>query len=355
MEYYISSEAKNYRSVYLNYVELLKQIIQKYVENEAKYKSIVLFATGSSSNAAFGAVPFMTERLGIPVYVEEPSIAANYHSNFREDILYIAISQGGHSASTIKIVNELRHKKIDIFVLTSDLSSPIAETGATIIPMGMEVEEMPYVTLGYSITVLLLILFASEVAYRIKKTSSAIYEKDKKEIELVIENMPKIVEISEEWTDKYLIQSCDMKRVYFIGYGAAYGVAREGETKVTETVHITAQGKELEEYMHGPYLGLHNSDRFVFIEPQGRLEDRAKKLQNFLKLHSNHVSVIGKNQFYNSEVDILNLNTNVSELLVALFMTIPVHLLAYKLSKSKNIDLEILPYPEFDEITKSKI
>lgn len=355
MEYYIKSEAKNYQKIFADYQKLLNLLIQKYIKNETNYTAIVIFATGSSSNAAYGAVPFMTERLGIPVYVEEPSIAANYHSNFKENILYIAISQSGHSASTIKIVKELVAKKIDIFVITSDLRSPIAKTGAEIISMGIEIEEMSYVTLGYSVTVLLLILFAVEAAYKAKRINSTVYSKDREEIKQIITNLPEIVSLSEQWSSEYLKQNSETKRIYFIGYGAAYGVAREGETKITETVHITAQGMELEEYMHGPYIGLHSLDRFVFIEPQGKLENRAKKLQNFLNLHCDNISIINKNEGSNFKKNSLNLNTDVNELLAALFMTIPVHLLAFKLSQVNHIDLESPTYPEFDKITKSKI
>ncbi|WP_294956072.1 SIS domain-containing protein [uncultured Lactobacillus sp.] len=355
MSYYVNSEASVYKQIRTNYQELLKPMINSFKTNETKYKSIVIFATGSSSNAAYGALPLMTERLGIPVYVEEPSIAANYQNHFQDDILYIAISQGGHSASTIKVVKELLAKKITVFVLTSDLNSPIAKTGAQLIEMGMGIEEMPYVTLGYSVTILLLILFAIEVAHQTKRLSSKGYEKDIKEIDRIIENLPHIVQQSERWADRYVNENSELKRIYFIGYGAAYGVAREGETKITETVHITAQGKELEEYMHGPYIGMHASDRFIFIEPQGKLEGRAKKLQHFLRLHAKHVTVIASYNCTNDEVDSLNLKTDVNELLTSLFMTIPIHLLAYKLAKAREINLEVPAYPEFDEITKSKL
>ena len=355
MEYYIKSEAENYSKILNDYQQLMDKLVEKYKSNKDKYSSIVLFATGSSSNAAYGAVPYMTERLGIPVYVEEPSIAANYHSNFRDDILYIAISQGGHSASTIKVVKELVDKNIDVFVFTSDLESPIAKTNASMISMGFGIEEMPYVTLGYSITILLLILFAAEASYQTGTISKELYEEDKKELGIIADNLPSVVNLAEEWTKQYLEQNTDIERLFFIGYGAAYGVAREGETKVTETDHITAQGKELEEYMHGPYIGLHNSDHFIFIEPQGKLEERSQKLAKFLRLHSDHITVIAKNKVLNPKDEVLDLKINVNELFAALFMTIPVHLLAFKLSKVVNNNLEVITYPEFDEITASKI
>ena len=48
--------------------------------------------------------------------------------------------------------------------------------------------------------------------------------------------------------------------------------------------------------MHGPYLGLHAEDIIVFIEPNGKLADRAQLLRKFLKQHVNHVYTIYANQ-----------------------------------------------------------
>ena len=51
----------------------------------------------------------------------------------------------------------------------------------------------------------------------------------------------------------------------------------------------------------------------------------------------------------------LSLEVEADELFAALYMTIPVHLLAYRLSKEKGHDLEHSAYPDFDQITSSKI
>ena len=51
----------------------------------------------------------------------------------------------------------------------------------------------------------------------------------------------------------------------------------------------------------------------------------------------------------------LCLNVDIDELYASLFMTVPIHLLSYQVSRLKGHNLEKSTYPEFDEITSSKI
>lgn len=161
MDYYIRSE----QSVYENIIRSRKDLLQKVIQMEkVDYQAIVIFATGSSSNAAFAAQLYMSDKLAIPVYVEEPSTAGNYMLHLNKNTLYIAISQGGHSYSTIHLVKEIERQGGIVFTLTSDLTSPIAKESTRAIDLGMGIEEMPYVTLGYSATILMLNLMALELA-----------------------------------------------------------------------------------------------------------------------------------------------------------------------------------------------
>lgn len=84
--------------------------------------------------------------------------------HLNKNTLYIAISQGGHSYSTIHLVKEIERQGGIVFTLTSDLTSPIAKESTRAIDLGMGIEEMPYVTLGYSATILMLNLMALELA-----------------------------------------------------------------------------------------------------------------------------------------------------------------------------------------------
>jgi len=348
---YVGLEQGFYQSVFENrdklYGDKFDQSALKNISN------IVIFATGSSSNAAYSALPFMSKTTGLPIYIEEPSIAANYLLNFNDDTLYLAISQGGHSYSIINLVQKFEQNGKKIFALTSDEKAPVYKVSDHVLSMGMPVEEMPYVSAGYSVTILDLMFISMEIG----KTLGHLDQNQKESYELsikqVIENIPDVIAKSNTWIDKNIQTFNKAKRMIWIGYGSTYGVAREGETKVTETVHISSWGKELEEYMHGPYLGLHDDDVIVFIDPNGMLEDRVNRLKKFLALHVENVISINSKKS-GSEKD-LTFGIDCDELLASLFMTIPVHLMSFKLSQLKGNDLTVSAYPEFDRITASKI
>lgn len=350
---YVALEPEYYQNVLNNYVKLFVEPID--LNKVKQLSAIVLFATGSSSNAAYGARPLMSKILKVPVYVEDPSMAANYLHYNDSNTLYIAISQGGQSYSTIHLVEQFIKNNQTIYALTSNPNSPLNKISNNVLSMGMPVEEMPYVSAGYSVTILDLILISMVISQKIGHLETKQFDSYLNQIQTIITALPQVIQQSQTWVNNNLSQFFHAERVILIGYGATYGVAREGETKFTETVQNTALGKELEEYMHGPYIGLHANDSIVFIEPQGQLEQRANALKCFLNKYVENVTTIYADKTDNIKERDLCLNVNCDELLSSLFMTIPIHLLSYQVSQLKGRDLEKSTYPEFDVITKSKI
>ena len=350
---YVALEPEYYQNILDNYQTLFTQHID--LSKIKQLNSIVIFATGSSSNAAYGARSLMSKILKVPVYIEDPSIAANYLHYSDPNTLYFAISQGGESYSTIHLVEEFIKSNQTIYTLTSNPNSPLYKVSNHVLSMGIPIEEMPYVSAGYSVTILDLILISLVIAQKNGNLNEQQFNSYLDQLQKVTHLLPKVIEQSQMWVNQYQNQFYHAKRVIFIGYGATYGVAREGETKFTETVRNTAFGKELEEYMHGPYLGLHEDDHIVFLEPHGQLAQRANLLKVFLDKYVKNVSTIYANNSNNLKEEDLCLNVDIDELYTSLFMTVPVHLLSYQVSRLKGHNLEKSTYPEFDEITSSKI
>ena len=350
---YVALEPEYYQNILDDYQTLFTQHID--LSKIKQLNSIVIFATGSSSNAAYGARSLMSKILKVPVYIEDPSIAANYLHFSDPNTLYFAISQGGESYSTIHLVEEFIKNNQTIYTLTSNPNSPLYKVSNHVLSMGIPIEEMPYVSAGYSVTILDLILISLVIAQKNGNLNEQQFNSYLDQLQKVTHLLPKVIEQSQMWVNQYQNQFYHAKRVIFIGYGATYGVAREGETKFTETVRNTAFGKELEEYMHGPYLGLHEDDHIVFLEPHGQLAQRANLLKVFLDKYVKNVSTIYANNSNNLKEEDLCLNVDIDELYASLFMTVPVHLLSYQVSRLKGHNLEKSTYPEFDEITSSKI
>lgn len=348
----------------LDYIKKEEEINNSIIENEkllqplsnlrkGKYRDVVIFATGSSSNAAQSAYIFMQETLQIPVYIKEPSIAMNYEKKWSSDTLYLAISQGGRSYSTIELVKYLQSINIQIFVLTSDLNSPIADVGHDVIDLGMGIEEMPYVTAGYTATILVLWLLALEVGFKNGSLTDETYKKDREGIKKVICLSSQIIETTDEWYQKNEEDLIDKRRFVFIGYGASYGVAKEAETKFTEILHLPAHGHELEEYMHGPYLGLQKEDALFLIDANGKLSERMVLLRKFLNKHMDKTYLV-TNGDKGQEGDLV-FDFSINENMAPLIMTIPFHLISFYISQKQGTDLTKSYYPDFDKITGSKV
>lgn len=350
---YVALEPEYYQSVLDNYQALFVENID--LSKIKQLNAMVIFATGSSANAAYCARPLMSEILKVPVYIEDPSMAANYLHYGDPNTLYFAVSQGGESYSTIHLVELFIKNNQTIYTLTSNQNSLLYKISNHVLSMGMPVEEMPYVSAGYSVTILDLMLITLTIGQKLACLPHQQFDWYLNQIQKIAQSLPQIIQKSQAWVNQYQDLFSHAQRVIFIGYGATYGVAREGETKFTETVRNTSFGKELEEYMHGPYLGLHTNDCIIFIEPQGRLTQRAELLKNFLNQHVANVLTIYAGKADKTTTSDLCLNIDCDELLTSLFMTIPVHLLSYQVSQLKGHNLEKSTYPEFDEITKSKI
>ncbi|MGX7372282.1 SIS domain-containing protein [Aerococcus sanguinicola] len=317
-------------------------------------KGIVIYATGSSANAVNAAKPFMAKILGLPVFVSEPSLALSYDNQWQDDFLYIAVSQGGHSASVIQLVEQLQKENHQVWTLTSDLESPLAESARNLLHLAMPVEEMPYVTAGYTATILYLYLFALKASCEANLISEESYFSYLNELKTVVNQADSVIKLSETWIKKNFNAFKKAQRFVFIGYGATYGVAKEAETKFTETLHLPAHGHELEEYMHGPYLGLNPNDILVLIDSNGLLSERMKRLRIFLDKHMEDTYQVSISQDEERGNDLM-LDLDCNEYFAPLLLTIPFHLLSYEVSQVKGFDLTVSFYPDFDEITQSKV
>jgi glucoselysine-6-phosphate deglycase len=240
-------------------------------------------------------------------------------------------------------------------VLTSDATSPIAQLSDYVIDLGMGIEQVGFVTKGYVATVLQLMLLGMTIGASKDKLTEAEVNDYQMQLQHLVAHIPTVIENSQLFFEKNEAIFRLTTRFIGIGYGSNWGTVKEFETKFTETIRKPSSGFELEAYMHGPYLGLHNEDIVIFIEPNGKLAERSGLLKKFLNQHIQHVYTIYANHNQSLLEHDLELDLEIDELLASLFMTIPVHLLAYRLSQEKGIDLQHSAYPDFDKITSSKI
>lgn len=341
--------------------EILQKIIQDFDFKELQeqlpneVRKLLILATGSSLNAALAAKCYFEQLADVTVTIEEPYHFQHYGHFDSDTDLVIAISQSGKSTSTINVLKEIKKQQVKSFALTSNLVSPLVRDTNYTLDLNIGIEKVGYVTKGFSGTVLNLFLLALGIAARKQVIFKEKFESEIQDLQCIVGELltliPRVKHFFEDNQELFV----EYSRLVCIGYGANYGIAKEFETKFTETTRLPSTGFELEAYMHGPYLEAQATHLLFFFIDASKNRQRAIKLRDYMKKHvGNTITVVDTKESAASFE--FSLNTNCQNLLLLpLLYVVVAQTWSYQLATSMGIDLSVDPFPDFDEALGSKL
>ncbi|KNC95052.1 SIS domain-containing protein [Trabulsiella odontotermitis] len=314
-------------------------------------RRLLILATGSSLNAAMCAQHFFEHRFGIRVDIKEPYNFVHYEIIDPGTDLVLAISQSGKSASTLIAMQKVQAANLPVFALTSDPHSPIGEACDAVLDINTGIEKVGFVTRGFSATVLNLLLIALIIARAQQQITDDDVQNSLAELQQIADAIPTAIARTQAFFDHHEKTFRDGTRFVAIGYGALTGVAKEFETKFTETVRVPSSGFELEAYMHGPYLEANAQHVMVFIEdaPNARL----RALQEYMTPAVNQTFRVSPGTTQNAQT--LALECPVTHSFSPLLLIVPMQILAWRTACAKDINLAVRIFDDFDRVLKSKI
>ncbi|MCS5808120.1 SIS domain-containing protein [Klebsiella pneumoniae subsp. pneumoniae] len=229
-------------------------------------RRILLLATGSSLNAALCARAISLSNASVCcLTLKEPYNFTHYDAIDPHADLVVAISQSGKSASTLEAMRKVQASGKSVFALTSDPQSPIGGASDGVLDINTGIESVGFVTRGFSATVLNLLLIALIIARKQEKASEVEEQHYLAELQRLVAAIPEVIVRTSRFIDRHSETLRSGERFVATGYGALVGVAKEFETKFTETVRVPSSGFELEAYMHGPYLEANARHVMLFI------------------------------------------------------------------------------------------
>lgn len=322
---------------------------------EKKAHRVLILATGSSMNAALAAKYFIEESADTLVVIEEPFNYLHFGKVDSKVDLVLVISQSGTSTSTINAIEKIQTANLDTVILTSNIESPIVKTGAKVLDLAMGIETVGYVTKGYSVTVLTLYLLGLSLALRNQKMSASEIQNKMDELNAIISLIPETITKSVNYFEENTSTFQNFTRLACIGYGSNYGVAKEFETKFTETVRRPSSGFEVEAYMHGPYLEANANHLLFFIEDTSPIAERSKNLSEYMNRNVGATITITTKDFADKKSELALSAMRFDNMLIQLLTIIPIQVWSYKLATSLGIDLSVDPFPDFDTALESKI
>lgn len=245
---------------------------------------LVFIGSGTSNTSPITAAIFAEQASGLEVKVVVPSVFCDHTRCYRENALYVFLSQTGTSRLTRQAQKLVQEKGLLSVAVSESSETPIAKEASCFLDMGCGYEEYPMRTIGYSATVFTLMLLGLELGKHRGAISDDQYRSYLKQAEAVPESLRAIPDLTLDWMQKS--SQWNMLRsqtIVFTGAGSLYGVALEGAVKTWETPKITSVGYELEEGMHGPNFGYNHNHCVIAFNDGGADTKKALSLVGWMK------------------------------------------------------------------------
>lgn len=351
---YITKERYACENIIKNRRENLKEYIELMRQEGGSATKLLILATGSSVNAVNCAKYYMEDMLGLEVAVKIPFLFSAYDKIVDKKALALGVSQGGSSFSTIEAVKKAKNLGLKTVAVTSKMESAIAKEADYKVNIGCGEETVGYVTMGFSSTVMTLMIMALEGGLALGKISEEKYKKELLKLEKAVLKIDDVIERTDIWYEKNKNELVKGERFYTIACGPNYGVALESSTKFTETVRCPIHAYEIEEYLHGPNLELKKDYYAFYIKSEGAHEKRLVTLRDFMKGVTEHCFTISHEK--DSDDDkVLALDIDLDENISPLLYVVPFQIIAYKLSTDKGNDLEKDLFKDFMSVLNIKV
>ncbi len=137
------------------------------------------------------------------------------------------------------------------------------------------------------------------------------------------------------------------RRVFIVGAGPNAAIAPEGALKAKEAAYITTEGLELEQAIHGPFVGFEASDLVVIVSVKGPAQPRIADFLHALHEIGTHVLLLGtvppddSNLFTRESWTNVELHTDMVEELTPLVTVVPLQLIADFLASARGVNADV--------------
>jgi glucosamine--fructose-6-phosphate aminotransferase (isomerizing) len=333
----------------------LKNCIKEYIDNInndiniynfpwdlKEISSVTLIGCGTAYHSCLMAKYWFEELTTLDVTSDIASEFRYRKNRFKNDNLYIFVSQSGETADTYAALNLCNENNMKTCSIVNVIESSIARDSNFVLPIhcGPEIGvASTKAFLGQMLVLYILILKLGILRNDLDKDKYVTKIKDLKalpklaEQTLLTEN--KIQAISSTFTDA--------KGSMFLGRGFSYPIALEGALKLKELAYVHAEGYPAGEMKHGPLALIEDGMPVVVLAPRDNYYPKtisnmqeviARGAKVLLITNKSKDEVLSENIWETIEVE----NTN--DDLLPFLLSIPLQKLAYYSALKKGYDID---------------
>jgi glucosamine--fructose-6-phosphate aminotransferase (isomerizing) len=305
-------------------------------------KSIMLIGCGTAYHSCLMAKYWFEELTTLDVNIDIASEFRYRKNRFKNDTLYIFVSQSGETADTYAALDLCNKNNMKTCAVVNVIESSIARDSNFVLPIHCGPEIGVASTKAFLGQILVLYI----LSLKLSSLRKEIKNKDYQEKIKYLKNLPKLIEetLSVD-NDIQAIASTfnEAKGSMFLGRGFSFPIALEGALKLKELSYVHAEGYPAGEMKHGPLALIEEGMPVVVLAPRDNYYKKtisnmqevvARGAKVLLITNKSKDEIVSENIWEKIEVESTN------DDLLPFLLTIPLQKLAYYSALKKGYDID---------------
>ncbi len=304
--------------------------------------SVTLIGCGTAYHSCLMAKYWFEELTSLDVNVDIASEFRYRKNRFKNDTLYVFVSQSGETADTYAALDLCKKNKMKTCAVVNVIESSIARDSEFVLPIHCGIEIGVASTKAFLGQILILYILALKVGLWRKDIDKKTFAQKLKDLK----ELPKLVERTLLIDNKIQTISStfnEVKGSMFLGRGFSYPIALEGALKLKELSYVHAEGYPAGEMKHGPLALIEEGMPVVVLAPRDNYYKKtisnmqeviARGAKVLLITNKSKDEVVSENIWEKIEVESTN------EDLFPFLLTIPLQKLAYYSALKKGYDID---------------
>ncbi len=305
-------------------------------------KSIVLIGCGTAYHSCLVAKYWFDEHTSLDVSIDIASEFRYRKIKFKNDCLYIFVSQSGETADTYAALDICKKNKMMTCSIVNVVESSIARDSDLVLPIHCGPEIGVASTKAFLGQMLVLYMLCLKISFDQKIIIKKNYQEKIKNL-LALSNLCKKTLLTDSIIQKASKAFIEAKGSMFLGRGYSFPIALEGALKLKELAYVHAEGYPAGEMKHGPLALIEEGMPVVVLAP--RDNHYKKTISNMQEVIARGAKVLLVTNKSKDEVQSENIwetieVENLTEDLLPFLTTIPLQKLAYYSALQNGNDID---------------
>ena len=305
-------------------------------------KSIMLIGCGTAYHSCLMAKYWFEELTTLDVNIDIASEFRYRKNRFKNDTLYIFVSQSGETADTYAALDLCNKNKMKTCAVVNVIESSIARDSNFVLPIHCGPEIGVASTKAFLGQILVLYILSLKLSSLRKEIENKDYQEKIKDLK----NLPKLIEetlLVDNDIQAIASTFNEAKGSMFLGRGFSYPIALEGALKLKELSYVHAEGYPAGEMKHGPLALIEEGMPVVVLAPRDNYYK--KTISNMQEVVARGAKVLlitnkSKDEIVSENIwETIEVETSNDDLLPFL-LTIPLQKLAYYSALKKGYDID---------------